>query len=162
MDPPSGQHPRLRLVGPAEPRRGIHAASERGAQGSGAEAARAQVRQEMRAASALSAEDARAVFAANVRDALEGGRAAILTPERRRGLVAAAVVLNLRPFDANLIIAVVQDRARLGMVGSMDPRLRLVAPPTTSPATRFAVLLAAAALLAIGLCAILVAWVLRK
>ncbi|MCA9294405.1 MAG: hypothetical protein KDA20_11390 [Phycisphaerales bacterium] len=52
--------------------------------------------------------------ALRVADALEGGRAAILRPERRRELVANAQAMGLRPFDANLIIAIVQDGARRG------------------------------------------------
>ena len=43
--------------------------------------------------------------------ALEG---AILPPERRHHLLARANRLGLRAFDANLVIALVQDRARRG------------------------------------------------
>lgn len=69
---------------------------------------------ENRSAAGLSALDARWVFAVQVTRTLDGGKAAILTPERRRELVAGAVRMGLRPFDANLVIAIVQDAARRG------------------------------------------------
>ena len=50
-------------------------------------------------------------FAASIARALEGS---MLTPERRESLVLEAQSLGLRAFDANLVIAVVQDRARRG------------------------------------------------
>jgi hypothetical protein len=72
---------------------------------------RRNVAQENHAASALSPFDARLIFAQHVGVALEGGRAAILRPERRQALIAQAKRLGLRPFDANLVIAIVQDAA---------------------------------------------------
>lgn len=60
----------------------------------------------------LSASDARWVMAVRVAASLQGGRAAILTPTLRHKLVARAVASGLREFDANLIIAIVQDAAR--------------------------------------------------
>lgn len=53
-------------------------------------------------------------FQALVANRLEGGRAAILTPDSRAVLLESAAKLGFRPFDAALIIAVVQDRARRG------------------------------------------------
>jgi hypothetical protein len=77
-------------------------------------------------------DDARAILATRVAASLEGGRAAILRPESRRRVVALATRLGLRPFDANLIIAIVQDGARRG-VRSHDPEmhgmLRLIDRP---------------------------------
>lgn len=56
----------------------------------------------------------RQLFAQAVEGALQGGRAAILTPLDRDALLAHARTLALRPFDAHLIIATVQDAARRG------------------------------------------------
>jgi hypothetical protein len=75
---------------------------------------RRHVADETRHASQIEAADVRMVFATEVARAIEGGRAAILRPERRRALVGAAVSWGLREFDANLIIAIVQDGARHG------------------------------------------------
>lgn len=76
--------------------------------------ARPDVARENLEAAGLRVEDVRTAFAADVSRALDGGRAAILAPERRRRLVGAAVARGLRAFDANLVIAIVQDAAREG------------------------------------------------
>lgn len=89
------------------------------------EAARARVRHENLAAatatgaipaltptSSPAADDPRLGFAVRVAQQLEGGRAALLRPERRRRLLREARRLGLRPFDAHLIVAIVQDGAR--------------------------------------------------
>ncbi|MEM1185048.1 MAG: hypothetical protein AAGI53_08590 [Planctomycetota bacterium] len=71
-------------------------------------------------------------FAALVATHVEGGRAAIVRPENRRGLMRAAAAAGLRPFDATLIIAMVQDRARRGeplAESGTDPRLVAVKLP---------------------------------
>jgi len=47
-----------------------------------------------------------------VASSLEGGQAGILRPDVRHKLVQQAVQLGLRPFDANLVIAIVQDSSR--------------------------------------------------
>lgn len=60
------------------------------------------------------AADARFRFASHVARHLEGGKAAILRPERRDLLVAGAVREGILPFDANLVIALVQDATRRG------------------------------------------------
>ncbi|TVQ62581.1 MAG: hypothetical protein EA378_04435 [Phycisphaerales bacterium] len=72
----------------------------------------ALVAAENRSAAAVTVGDARWVFAARVATALEGGRSAVLAPERRERLITTARHLGLRPFDANLIVAIVQDTAR--------------------------------------------------
>lgn len=59
--------------------------------------------------------DARWVFAVRVAAAIEGERAAVLTPEKRARLMKLASMLGLRDFDATLIIAIVQDSARCGV-----------------------------------------------
>lgn len=73
------------------------------------------IRENTRAAQ-LTSDDARVIFATKVQDSLEGGKAAILRPDRRRALMTLSSQLRLRPFDANLIIALVQDAARRGEV----------------------------------------------
>ncbi|MEM1165243.1 MAG: hypothetical protein AAGI30_03025 [Planctomycetota bacterium] len=81
--------------------------------GASSDAARA-VSRENAAAARLSATDARWIMALRVYEQLEGGRSAILQPSKRRRLVEIGRALGLRPFDANLVIAVVQDAARRG------------------------------------------------
>jgi len=93
----------LRLVG----------GGQSGSIGNGA-AARRAIAAENTAAANLPADDARLVMAARVAGSLDGGRAAILTPDKRRKLVAMGTNLGLRSFDTNLIIAIVQDGARRG------------------------------------------------
>lgn len=92
-----------------------------------------EVGAENKRAAGLSDRDARRIMAQRVAENLEGGRAGILAPERRRALVATAQRLGFRTFDANLIIAVVQDRFRRGLLGTpaagQDERLELISPP---------------------------------
>jgi len=66
---------------------------------------------------------AREGFALLVSTQLQGGPAAILTPERRRRLVAGACRGGLTPFDANLVIAMVQHDSRLGGLSPDTHRL---------------------------------------
>jgi len=88
---------------------------------------RREVAKENHSARHLSVEDMREVFSARVVSALDGGTAAILRPQVRRDLVAAAVGLGFSPFEANLVIAIVQDSARRGAVGrSAVARAKLV------------------------------------
>lgn len=77
-------------------------------------------------AASLSALDPRWALAVRTNSMLQGGRAAVLPPESRRFLVGLGKDINLRPFDANLIIAIVQDAARAGYdpLGT-EARLRL-------------------------------------
>jgi len=109
----------------------------------------------------LSHEDVRRIFALEVASSLQGGRAALLTPERRRRLLARAGQLGLRPFDASLVIAVTQDNARRGAHPSAlrdDARLDLVGAPEQPRDWRLAIALTAVA--TATLLALLVAWVL--
>ncbi len=64
----------------------------------------------------LQENDPRIVFAAAVAACMEGGKAALLRVEHRNKLHKSARRLGLRVFDANLIIAIVQDAARRGEV----------------------------------------------
>jgi len=57
------------------------------------------------------ATDPRWVLAVRCAEQLQG---AILSPERRERLIELGRVLGLSPFDANLVIAIVQDQARRG------------------------------------------------
>jgi hypothetical protein len=82
------------------------------------------------AAGAFSSADARWLTAMRASESIEGGRAAVLRPEVRSRLISSATRMGLRPFDANLVLAIVQDAARTGQ-GLEDPatveRLGLVA-----------------------------------
>ncbi len=106
----------------------------------------------------LPATDARWVFAVRVSKALEPGPEPALPPDRRRRLMSIAKALGLRPFDANLIIAIVQDAARSGepLSGSVEERLGLVRAVNQSGVSRTS-LLAVAIASAIASAA-LVAW----
>jgi len=66
-----------------------------------------------RATPALLSDDARWVFAVRVKREIQGGKAAIIAPESRKRLLKLANRLGLRNFDANLVIAIVQDDSRL-------------------------------------------------
>lgn len=108
--------------------------------------------------------------------AIEGGRAGIIRPEVRRRLVAAGVSMGLRPFDANLVIAIVQDDARSG-TASRDPassqsvraerrarqdrfrRVGLVRPPARSAARKALALILAALVLGLAGAIALARWI---
>ncbi len=122
---------------------------------------RQRVREANAADAALSPTDARAILAARVRDSLEGGRAAILRPERRATLIDLSARLGLRPFDASLIIAIVQDGARHGEApteAATAGRLRLVRPPARDRSPLWSAI--AATTLAAAIAAALIAWLL--
>ncbi len=78
-----------------------------------------EVARENLLASALPSTDVRWILATKAAEAIEGGRAALLRPEARKRLLSQARSMGLRPFDANLVLAIVQDQARIG--GSMRP-----------------------------------------
>ena len=89
-------------------------------------------------------------LAGDVAGALDG---AVLTPERRRGLIEEARRLGMREFDANLVIAVVQDRARRGEhITSVNGPIAVLASKTQPRRIDFVpiLLLASAAGLAVG------------
>ena len=91
-------------------------------------------------------------------EALEGE---ILRPDRRRALVTRAQHLGVRPFDANLVFALVQDRARRGeSVGDAAAPLALLAEkPARRPFDSVPlVMLAAATGIAVGAAVFLVRW----
>jgi hypothetical protein len=92
-------------------------------------------------------------FAAEVAQHIEGGRAGVLRPVARRHLMRSAAASGLRPFDATLIIAMVQDRARRGEPlarSANDPRLAVIpAPPRRSTLPALATTAATLALTAV-------------
>jgi hypothetical protein len=78
--------------------------------------------------------DARWRLATETQRALQG---AVLAYEDRRQLLALANRLGIRAFDANLILAVVQDRARRGEpLESAAPTVAMVPKPVARSATR--------------------------
>ncbi len=126
-------------------------------------APRVMVARENAGAAGVAATDARWVFAVQVARSIEGGRAAVLGPVRRRKLVAMAVSMGLRPFDANLIIAVVQDGVRSGEGGlgrEVEARLAFVrgADANDDHGRTVAVVLITAAI-AVGIFCVLARWV---
>lgn len=124
-----------------------------------------EIAAENRAAADLTGGDARSIFALRVNELLDGGRAAILTPENRRRLVDLAGRMGMRAFDANLVIAIVQDSARRGeRIDDAEAahRLRLIpAPPARlmeRPMDYLGPALAAGAI-ALGAVLALIAWI---
>lgn len=86
----------------------------------------------------LTTADPRWVFAVRAASALTPASGGILPPERRQRLTKDAAALGLRPFDAALIIAIVQDAARTGrdpLGGHTADQLALIRP---APARRTA------------------------
>jgi hypothetical protein len=150
-------NPALRLVNAADaPARPVMPSADAVAR------ARRQIAAENHAASGLAADDARWAFATAVSQSLEGGRTAALPPASRERLVGMATRMGLRPFDANLVIAIVQDGARSGegsLAAPMAGRLMLVRPPASSERAPAWPLLAAAVALGAAMCAALVRWV---
>ena len=109
-------------------------------------------------AAALAADDARWLFAQHVKDSVEGGRAALLRPQVRRNLVARAEAMGLRPFDANLVIAIVQDAARRGeQLDQSADRLAFIPAKRRDPIGP-PMILGAAIGLAAGLVSLLIGW----
>lgn len=79
----------------------------------------------------IDAKDPRWVLAMQTQMRLQG---ATLTPERRADLLRSGTKLGLRPFESNLIIAIMQDRARAGeAVNEAGPMLSLVREPVVKP-----------------------------
>ncbi len=105
--------------------------------------------------------DPRWVLAVRTANDLDGGAAAILPPQRREALMRLAADLGLRPFDASLIIAIVQDAARTGrhpLDSPVEQSLSLIREPREEPVPVWQHLVAASILGAM-LCWGLVRWV---
>ena len=111
-------HPHLRLVGVSEASDGV------------AHRARQSVTRENHAAATnpgLDPTDPRWVLAVRAYSQLQGSS---LTPTRRQRLIQTAGGMGVRPFDANLIIAIVQDHARRGKgLGDAAGTVALLEPP---------------------------------
>ena len=129
-------HPHLRLVGRLD---ALDGAAQR---------AREAVAAENRAAqrnTSLDPTDPRWVLAARAYSQLQG---TALTFDRRAQLMRTARHLGVRPFDANLIIAIVQDRARRGEdLGEAAGTLAMIerpAKPRHSESLRWAAAIATA------------------
>ncbi|TVQ33527.1 MAG: hypothetical protein EA376_02190 [Phycisphaeraceae bacterium] len=153
--------PSLRLIGADRP--GSDGARRRALE-IGEALRRRAVARANQAAARLPESDARMLFAASVAQSLDGGRAAILTPDRRERLVENARRMGMRAFDANLIIAIVQDDARRGGRGAQGETARLITivpGPKRSPWSSAAGLALAAMAFAGAGMALLIAWVLR-
>jgi hypothetical protein len=130
-------HPTLRLVhgddaGVRRPSAGRQIAEKPGGAEripSARDRAAERIARENQSAASLGALDPRWMLAVQTVREIQGGRAAVITPEGRRRLLLVGNRLGLRSFDTNLVIAIVQDGARCGE----DPlgtaavgRLRLV------------------------------------
>jgi len=148
------RRPNLRLVGvdPLTPA-GVSARND----------AREIARENQAAAhnAALNPADPRWVLAVAAYSKLEG---TTLTPERRAQVIRTARVLGIRPFDANVIIALAQDRARRGEdIGAAIATIRAIPRPEPVAGRRAVILLWCAALatasLAIG---VLIRWITRR
>ena len=152
-----GQRPAANLV-LTQPHLRFAEASVEAIKPSQVAAARRAIAQENHAA-ALGADDTRWLFAHHVQESIEGGRAAIMRPDARRRLVTQASKMGLKPFDANLVIAIVQDAARHGedLEETASGRLALIPGRAASPIGPL-MLLGAAVGLGAGLLALLIAW----
>lgn len=123
---------------------------------------RAEIVRENRAASQIPPLDAQAIFNRRVFEQLDGGRAALLTPERRERLIALGKRLGMTTFDTNLVIAQVQDAARRGEDLSrpaVQARLDLVQDALHRKRMIGAGVAIAAALLGMGMLMALIGWV---
>jgi len=86
----------------------------------------------------------------------------VLPPDRRDRLIRTGRVMGLTTFEANLVIAVVQDQARRGIapddrLAASTPQLAIVprAAAATDPRRPFRIAVIAAAILALELAVIL-------
>ena len=121
-------------------------------------------RESAETASSLSEGDVRVLLAMRVSESLEGGRAAILRPDKRARLRKLATSLGLGDFDTSLVIAIVQDAARRGETIRSERAqgaLRLVRPPAKQRSGELLLRIAVALLLATAVVLVLMRWVLR-
>ena len=112
---------------------------------------------------AIDPADPRWMLACATRDALQGS---VLTYENRRKVMLLAQRVGIRPFDANLIVAIVQDRARRGetIESAADAISVVPAPEAPAPPRRSvaAWTWAAAILVAILVDTVLIGWLIFK
>jgi hypothetical protein len=94
------------------------------------------------AAAPLEPNDPRWVLALRTQLQLQGSA---LSPESRLRLQRTARCLGIRPFEANVIMAVVQDQARQGRpLAGATPTLALVTRPAQPPRANYGLRLAVA------------------
>jgi hypothetical protein len=105
----------------------------------------------------LDPNDPRWILAMQTQARLQG---AMLTPERRDELLKSGKRLGLRPFEANLVIAIVQDKARTGLAADQQAPLPIGRDSNESLSTVPAVWprLFAAVAAAMALAALLIRW----
>lgn len=118
-----------------------------------------QVALENRSAAAMTPADARWVLAVRTSEAIEGG--GVLAPEARVRLQRLATALGLRPFDANMVMAIVQDGVRSGegaLGGGVAERLELVRGAPEATKESWVPFLVVG--MGLGLAAVLIRWVL--
>jgi hypothetical protein len=129
---------------------------------------RRDIASENAAAAAMSPMDVRWVFAVKVAEEIERSGApgaGVLSPERRYNLSKLATRLGLRTFDANLVIAIVQDGCRSGegaLSARVGERLLLVRGRDDRPAMtgrEFAAWLLASACMAVTIGLAMARWV---
>ncbi len=117
---------------------------------------------ENQSAAAIHPSDARWVFATRVACELEGGQSAILRPERRRRLTAMATKIGLREFDANLLIAIVQDSVRTEgdpLSRTVERRAMMIREPSARKVDRWRMTILTALVMAAAIFMLLVAWI---
>jgi hypothetical protein len=109
---------------------------------------------------ALDPMDPRWMLACATRDSLQG---AVLTYESRRKLMRLAQRVGIRAFDANLIVAIVQDRARRGEpIESAAEALSVIPRPAARRASVTAWVWGAAILVAVLVDAVLIGWLILQ
>ena len=103
--------------------------------------------------------DARWQLAGETQRALQG---AVLAYEDRKRLLALANRLGIRAFDANLIVALVQDRARRGEpLESASDTIEML-PRAVSPRRDWTPIWTAAILIAMIVDSVLIAWMIFR
>jgi hypothetical protein len=102
--------------------------------------------------------DPRWVLAVRAKSQMQGS---ILTPERRERVMETARQLGVRPFDASVIVAIVQDQARRGgTLTDAGPAIAMVDdPPERGRGLPWGQIVAALATAAVGT-ALLIRWLL--
>ncbi len=110
---------------------------------------------------ALDPMDPRWALACAARDSLQGS---VLTYENRRKLMRLAQRVGIRAFDANLIVAIVQDRARRGepIESAVDAIGVVPRPAARSGAFVTAWIWAAAILIAVLVDVVLIGWLILQ
>ncbi|GEM_PF-1564818 len=169
LDPFDRERPNprgLRLVGADQSDRsseleGRLAGARRARQSPSLEARRGIAKSNLEAASdrSLDPRDPRWLVAIETAAQLEGS---VLTFERRRKVLAFANRLGVRAFDANLIVAAIQDRARRGEpISDAAPIVSMTARPHIQRLLWRNVAWSVAWIVAIGAHAALATWILR-